>query len=462
MDTTLQHDLTHLDDILTLTRNTAAAFLHGLADRPVGVIAERMPAHTLPERGLGAAATLDLFHRTYADLLTGSAGPRYLGFVVGGVTPAALAGDWLVSTFDQNAIGSNDGSAPQIEYDALGLLRQLFALPDAFTGAFVSGATLSNFVGLAQARQWAAQRLGHNVAQDGLYGLPPITVLSGAPHSVIYKGMSMLGMGRSSMRLIPLMPGREAVDIVAMRAALQELGGAPAIIVGNAGTVNTVDFDDLAALADLRDEYGAWLHIDAAFGGFAACSPSYRHLTAGWEAADTIAIDLHKWLNVPYDSAVQFTRHRDLQLEVFRNAAAYLETGASEPEFVHLTPESSRRLRALPAWCALMAYGAAGHCTIVEHDCALAQLLGQQIASSPAFELLAPVRMNVVCFTLAGEPSKADIRRFLDQLHATGEVFMTPTVYAGRPAIRAAFSNWRTTETDVARVWAALCRIADA
>ncbi|WP_328601310.1 pyridoxal phosphate-dependent decarboxylase family protein [Actinomadura physcomitrii] len=226
------------------------------------------------------------------------------------------------------------------------------------------------------------------------------------------------------------------------------------MVVANAGTVNTVDFDDLRAIAALRERHDFWLHVDAAFGGFTALSPDHADLVAGLDAADSICIDLHKWMNVPYSSAVQFTRRPDLQLRVFRNAAAYLGPLGEIPDFVDLTPENSRRWRALAAWFTLRAYGRDGHREIVQRNIACAQALGEAIEAMPGLRLLAPVRLNVVCFTLAENPTAERLADLADELK--DEAFLTPTTYAGVPALRAAFSNWRTTETDVHRLTKAL------
>ena len=198
------------------------------------------------------------------------------------------------------------------------------------------------------------------------------------------------------------------------------------------------------------------MHVDAAFGGFAACSPKYRSLVQGMELTDSLTIDAHKWLNVPYDAAMQFTRHQELQAEFFQNAAVYLNQTINSNNFVHLTPENSRRLRAMPSWFSLMAYGKQGYAEIVERNCQLAQWLGQQIDQSDMFELLSPVRLNGICFTLATRKEKISVgvvREYLKRLQKKGDVFLSPTVYKDIPAIRVSITNWRTTRADVELAW---------
>lgn len=456
----LARDRANFDAILEHTMAEARRFLAELDARPPGATPPSLFASlTPPDEGLGAQAALALFQERYAAWLSGSAGPRYFGFVTGGVTPAALAGDWLTGVYDQNALGSDESVASWIELETIDLLRRLFGLPSAYAGAFVSGATMANFTGLAIGRQWIGHLRGLDVASQGIAAAGPIAVLSAPPHSSIYKALAMLGLGRQSVQLITALPSREAVNVAALQRALRVRQGEPCIVVANAGTVNTVDFDDLVAIAALKERYDFWLHVDAAFGGFAACSPEYRGWVAGLDQADSITIDAHKWLNVPYDSAMIFTRHPRLQAEVFQNAAVYLGAEIGPSNFVHLTPENSRRLRALPAWFTLLAYGREGYAEIVERNCRLARWLGARIDESPAFDLLAPVRLNGICFTLADEensPSLDRIRRYLDWLRADGRVFLTPTVYRGTAAMRISITNWRTSQADVELAWQAL------
>lgn len=461
MHRTLADDLSRLPELLQSARDFAAGEVTGMAERPVARLDTAPDRDPLPAEGTGADGALARFAERWAPGLSGSAGPRYLGFVTGGATPASVAGDWLTSAYDQNVSGAAGSWATALERETVGWLRELFGLGEAHAGAFVTGATVSNTVGLAVAREWLGERLGVDVSRDGAAALGPVDVLSGSPHSSIAKALSVLGIGRDRLRQVPVLAGnREAVDVAALDAALTALDGRPAIVVANAGTVNSVDFDDLRAIAALKERHDFWLHVDAAFGGFAALSPAYAHLVDGLDAADSVCVDLHKWLNVPYDAAVQFTRRRDLQIKVFHNASPYLGPPTGEPDFLHLTPENSRRLRALPAWFSLMAYGSAGHREIVERNVALARRLGDGVAALPGLRLLAPVRLNVVCFTLAENPTPERTAALAQSVAASGEAFLTPTVYDGTPALRAAFSNWRTSEADTDRVLAALASAA--
>jgi glutamate/tyrosine decarboxylase-like PLP-dependent enzyme len=210
----------------------------------------------------------------------------------------------------------------------------------------------------------------------------------------------------------------------------------------------------------LKKKYNFWMHVDAAFGGFASCSEKYKKLMDGINHADSVTIDAHKWLNVPYDAAMQFTRYKNIQVKVFQNQAAYLGDPSLMPDSMHFTPENSRRFRALPSWFTLMAYGKDGYREIVERNCSVAYNLGEQIKASSEFRLLAPVRMNVVCFSFAlKEITMDEVRSFLSAVRDDGRVFFTPTLYKGTPGIRAAISNWQTELADVELGFDALKRV---
>ncbi|HTJ53159.1 MAG TPA: pyridoxal-dependent decarboxylase [Cyclobacteriaceae bacterium] len=456
----LQSDKKNISEILNNTIQIATDYFNQQESLPPSGLVDNLASAKLPEHGIGAVNVLEHFKKHYAGLMANSAGPRYFGFVTGGSTPASVAGDWLVSAFDQNACGSNDSIAPQLEHQTLDFFKQLFHLDEAYFGTFVTGATISNFVSLALGRQWIGKQRGVDFSQEGLSDSKPLKIVSATPHSSVIKSLSMSGIGRKALIKIPTLPDREAIDINELEKYLRE-NQEPLIVIANAGTVNTVDFDDLEAIGKLKSKYNFWLHVDAAFGGFAACSEKYAHYMKGINHADSITIDAHKWLNVPYDAAMQFTKHKDLQLSVFQNSAAYLGDPAQSPDFFHYTPENSRRFRALPSWFSLMAYGKEGHREIVERNCEAAQHFGEKINQSSTFKLLAPVRMNVVCFTFNQEDVTFDtIREFLGAVRDDGQTFFTPTVYKNIPAIRAAISNWQTELSDVNLAFEAIMGIA--
>ena len=458
MNATLKQDREKISVILAGVQEIANRYYEQQDKLPPSLLAGPSLDDALPNEGIGALSVLDVFSDRYAGKMANMAGPRFFGFVTGGSTPSAVAGDWLVSVYDQVMSGSNDSVAHLLERQTIKWMLELFGLSEQFTGTFVTGATMSNFVGINVGRQWVGEQYGRDISSEGMSDSVPVLVLSGAPHSSVLKAMSMSGLGRQALQKIDCLPDREAIDVKKLEQRLQELDR-PVIVVANAGTVNTVDFDDIRAIADLRRKYPFFLHVDAAFGGFASLSDKFRHLVAGIDLADSVAIDAHKWLNVPYDAAMHFTRHRDLQLKVFQNNASYLGDPSQNPDNLHLTPENSRRFRALPAWFSLMAYGAQGHRDIVERNCEAAALLGKQIESSEHFRLLAPVRMNVVCFTFQTLASMNEVRHFLYAVRDDGRVFFTPTVYRNTPAIRAAMSNWQTSLSDIETGFEALCEV---
>lgn len=452
MNSILQHDLNNFENILEKTKQQGIDFLNNTENIPTSNTYSIDPKTVLNELGLGSIEALKEFNERLAPLIVSSPGPRYWGFVTGGSTPASIVGDWLASVYDQNmqSVTSQGGNSALIEFETINLLLQLLELPDSFLGGFVTGATMSNFTSLGVARQWFGKQSGKDFAKNGVS--EPINILTATPHSSSIKCLSLLGIGSQNYTVVKTLEGnREALDIVDLEEKIKALNGKPFILISSAGTVNTADFDDFEAIATLKEKYNFWWHIDGAFGGFAAVSEKYKHYVKGWEGADSITIDCHKWLNVPYESAFYLIKkeHINLQIETFQNSnAPYLGNAQENFNYLNVLPENSRRLRALPVWFSLKAYGKEGFRDLIEDSTALALHFGNALIEND-FELLAPIRLNNVCFTLKGEHNQEKVSQFLSVLNDTGKVFMTPTVYQNRKGIRASFVNWRTTEDDV-------------
>jgi glutamate/tyrosine decarboxylase-like PLP-dependent enzyme len=445
---------------LRLVAEEAGKYLAELDDSPARLPgADQAAARfdgSLPEEGSGAVEALLELIENGVPAAVRSSGPRMFHFVTGGVTPAALGGDWLASALDQNAfswVGTPLGS--RLEAVTIRWLKELFHLSASWAGVLTTGATMANFTALAAARHWYGEHHGVDVEERGLAGLPPVTVLSsGYIHVSAVKALAMLGIGRASVRRL----ARDRVgrlDLEALEASLRDLGGAPSIVVATAGEVNAGDFDPIEAVADLAGRHGAWLHVDGAFGLFARVSPRAEALAAGVERADSVIADGHKWLNVPYDSGFAFVRDPMALPKAFTASADYLPSPEDpHPNFGYFGPEMSRRARALPAWASLRAYGRAGYRAMVERHLDLAQRLAERIDDEPSLERLADVPLNVVCFRFrpAGlDESDLDElnRRLGEALVEDGRVYVGTTTYDGRVALRPAIVNWRTTERDV-------------
>jgi len=453
MNNILQNDLNQLDILLEKVKEQGLEYLNTIENRPTSSQFSVERIDKLPQEGLGTLETLKQFNDRFEPTIVASSGPRFWGFVTGGSTPASIVGDWLSTIYDQNTQalkGQGDISA-NIEIETIDLLLDLFNLPKTFLGGFVTGATMSNFSCLAVARQWIGKVYGKDFAKEGIS--KKINILTATPHSSSIKSLSLLGIGSGNIIKVNTLEGnREAIDVADLENKITVLNGEPFILISSGGTVNTVDFDNFKSISKLKEKYNFWWHIDAAFGGFAACSEKCKHLVEGWEFSDSITVDCHKWLNVPYESAIYLIKeeHKTLQVETFQNSnAPYLGNPLENFNYLNFLPENSRRLKALPAWFTLTAYGKEGYKNIVENCVQLAQTFDQFIAQSEAFELLAPTRLNNVCFTLSGEKNQEKVQAFLTKLNQTGQVFMTSTVYNGKKGIRAAFVNWRTTENDI-------------
>jgi glutamate/tyrosine decarboxylase-like PLP-dependent enzyme len=453
-------DPDELAAVVNLTAAASNAYFEGLADRPVREPeADQVAAKfggQLPDRGTGAEAAI-------VELLDGlggvvhSAGPKFFHFVDGGTTPAALGGDWLATTLDQNpGAWVSTPLASRLEQVSIEWLKELFGLPSEFGGVLTTGATMANFVALACARRWCGQQAGVDVDDLGLAAAPPIAVVGGGyTHPSDVKAVGMLGVGRGRVRKLSRDDvGR--VDLRAMEEELRGLEGAPAIVIGSAGEVNAGDFDPLNDMADLAERYGAWFHVDGAFGLFAALSPRTAHLVEGVTRANSVIADGHKWLNVPYENGFAFVRDPSLLPAVFGNSAAYLPPiDDPQPNWGYLGPEMSRRARSFPIWATLRAYGREGHRSIVERNLDLARELAETVDAAPDLERLAEVQLNIVCFRYRpeGSPDGPGLdelnRRIGEQALIDGRVFFGSTNYGGRVAFRPAMVNWRTRSQDV-------------
>jgi glutamate/tyrosine decarboxylase-like PLP-dependent enzyme len=374
---------------------------------------------------------------------------------MGGGTPAALGADWLTSAYDQIAFGwASSPFAARLEQVAVDWLRQLFELPTDFGGVLTTGATMANFVGLAAARNWWGELQGVDVEQDGVGGLAPAVILAGGYlHPSAIQAVGMLGFGRANIRRLAKDDvGR--LDLAALERELKR-AGAPVIVIATAGEVNAGDFDPIADIAAVCDRHDAWLHVDGAFGLFARLTPATRALTEGVERADSVSSDGHKWLNVPYDCGFAFVREVERLPRALNVGAPYLPSPDDpHPNFGFVSPENSRRARALAVWATLRAYGRAGYRAMVERHVSLARHLAECVDASPELERLAEVPLNIVCFRahppgLDEQQLNALNAHLGETVRADGRVFVGTTTYAGKTALRPAIVNWRTEISDV-------------
>ncbi|QKW35374.1 aspartate aminotransferase family protein [Actinomadura sp. NAK00032] len=445
---------------LAVVAREAGPYLDGLAARPVhdrsmDALLDELDG-PLPAAGDGAVAAVERLVRVGTAAATHSSGPRFFHFVVGGSTPAAMAGDWTASLLDQAAgLWLTSPLAARAETVVLRWLKELFGLPASFGGVLTPSATLAHVAGLASARSWWAERYGVDVASRGLSGLPAMPVFSsGLVHVSTRKALQILGCGRDTLRTFAR-DDAGRVDLAAMDEALARTGGR-AVVVANLGEVNTGDSDPIADLADLAERHGAWLHVDGAFGLFAALSPRTAHLARGVERADSVTADGHKWLNVPYESGFSFVRDPGGLSRAFGAwGAAYLPDADGERvNYNMLGPESSRRARALPIWATLRAYGRDGYRQMVERHLDVAAHLGALVEAAPDLELLAPVQLCIACFRYRPEGVPEDRldalnARLGEALLADGRVYAGTSTYRGMTVFRPAPLNWRTTKADV-------------
>ena len=434
----------------------AADYLDSINDRPVAPPPEAVAAlkelrGPLPQDSTCPEIILELLTRFGSPATVANSGGRYFGFVNGGCLPAALAASWLVSAWDQNAAFQVQSPvAIALEEIALDWVRQVFGLPEGCGGAVVTGATMANFVALAAARHALLERVGWDVENDGLFGAPPITVVVGAEaHSSLLKALGLLGLGRKRVVSVPVDgQGRMRAD------ALPHLNE-QTILCLQAGNVNTGAFDPAGAICPDARAAGAWIHVDGAFGLWAAASPEYRHLTHGFELADSWATDGHKWPNIGYDCGIALVREPETLKGAMAIEAAYLMQG-KQREPSHFNPELSRRARGVELWAGLRSLGQSGLAEIVERTSSHARRFAAGLRAAGQ-QVLNEVVINQVLVSF-GSPERT--LRTVSRLQQEGTCWCGSTVWQGHTAMRISVSSWATTEDDVDRSLEAMLKAA--
>jgi glutamate/tyrosine decarboxylase-like PLP-dependent enzyme len=437
----------------------AEAFLATLDDRPVAARADAEAVRyalggALPDRGEDPAAVIDALAAGAEPGLVATPGPRHFGFVIGGALPAALAADWLVSAWDQcAAFHSLSPAAAAIEQIASAWTLELLGLPDAASVGFVTGGKGANTTCLAAARHSVLADAGWDVERDGLIGAPPVRILCGEQaHATIYTSLRLLGLGaETAIRIRADDQGRMDPDALAKALAAND---GPTIVCAQAGNVATGAFDAFGPIADVCAQHGAWLHIDGAFGLWAAAAPSTRHLTAGVERANSWAVDAHKWLNVPYDGAMAIVADPEAHLAAMRLAGPYLVADPGQRDNTNYVPESSRRARAVPVYAAIRSLGRVGVADMIERNCAQARRMAKQLNDIPGAEVLNDVVLNQVLVRLPGGDDAN--RAAVAAIQRDGTCWLGGTTWNGEYVLRVSFSNWATSDEDVDRSAAAI------
>ena len=454
-----------VDDLLRLTSEYAAQFLGTLDERPVraaATVEELRETLALPlqDEPLDPEQVIaELIAAAEPGVVAEPSG-RFFGFVIGGTLPAALAADWLTSTWDQNAgLVAAGPSAAVVEEAACAWLRDLLGLPARASAGFVTGCQMAHVTALAAARHQVLARAGWDVNRRGLAGSPPVRVIVGGErHVTVDRALRLLGVGADQLEVVPADgQGRLRPELLPA-----DLDRGPTIVCAQAGNVNSGAFDPIAEIADAAAAADAWLHVDGAFGLWAAASPRFRHLVAGAERADSWATDAHKWLNVPYDSGIAFCAHPDAHRAAMAVQASYLEQADPNAARDQLdwTPEFSRRARGFAIYAALRSLGRSGVTLIVERCCDHARAFGELLGAVAGVEILNDVVLNQVLVRFGDDD--AATQEVVRRVQEDGTAWLSGTVWQGRAAMRISVSNWRTSADDVERSTAAILEAAGA
>lgn len=437
----------------------ATRYLEGLDGRavapdPAAVSALAALDTPFPESGSDDREVLELLDRYCSPATMAMAGGRFFGFVIGGALPVAVAANWLATAWDQNTgLYNSTPATARLEEVALRWLVELFGLPAGTGGAFVTGATVANFTALAAARHTVLQRAGWDVEADGLFGAPAVTIVVGAEaHPSVIKALGLLGFGRDRIVRTPVDDqGRLRID------SLPTLSG-PSIVCAQVGNVNTGACDPVPDIAARLRDGNNWLHVDGAFGLWAAAAPSIASLVRGIDQADSWATDAHKWLNVPYDSGLAFVRDPEALRAAMAITADYLPTLSEFRNPSDYTPELSRRARGVDIWAALRSLGRQGVAGLIERNCRQARRFAESLQAR-GFEVLNEVVLNQVLVSFG---DAATTRKVIAVLQAEGICWCGGTVWQGRTAMRISVSSWATTDADVDRSLEAMQRAFDA
>jgi glutamate/tyrosine decarboxylase-like PLP-dependent enzyme len=442
------------DPLLRRACEIAEAFLSSVDERPVfplatfrdlvGVLGGPLPeGPTDPVEVITSLATA-------ADAgLVASPGPRYFGFVTGGSVPAAMAAEWLTTAWDQNA-GLNilSPASAAIEHVAAGWLLELLDLPRDASVGFVTGATMANTAALAAARHEVLRRAGWDVEADGLQGAPRVHVVAGAEaHASIRSATRLLGLGASTIHYADADEQGRMVPS-SLEQVLSGLDG-PTIVCAQSGNVNTGGFDPLGEIVRVSHARGAWVHVDGAFGLWAAVSPSHRALVSGASSADSWTVDGHKWLNVPYDSGFVIVRHPAAHRAALSQTAAYLiRAGDEERDGMDWTPEASRRARANAVYAAVRSLGRSGIAGIIARSCSAARRLADRLRTEPGITVLNDVVLNQVMVRFHDQSARNVTPQVIAAVQADRVCWVGGTEWRGEPAMRISVSGWKTGDLD--------------
>jgi len=451
-------------ELLGETASYAADFLEGLPDRRVAPSAGADVLRTslggpLPERPTDPQEVMAHLAAAADPGVIAIPGGRYFGFVIGGAVPAALAADWLSAVWDQNAgLYVGGPSAAVVEEVAGAWVAELLRLPDDVAFGFVTGGQMANFTALGAARHAVLERAGWDVEERGLIGAPPVHVVVGEErHTTIDRALRFLGLGTACV--VPVaVDGEGRLRPESLRSALERLDG-PTIVCAQAGNVNTGACDPFEEIADVVEHAGAWLHVDGAFGLWAAVSPRLRHLVRGAERADSWATDFHKWLNVPYDNGIAFCAHPEPHRAAMSVRASYLvhmDEGGPRDE-MDWNPEFSRRARGFPVYAAIRSLGRAGIAELVERCCAHARRFGDALDEASGATVLNDIVLNQVLVRFDNDPRT---RAVIAAVQEDGTCWLSGTTWQGQAAMRISVSNWSTTEDDVDRSIESILRAA--